>query len=181
MNLLFCAAPPDVHAFLTAEAYPAAFAPFPPIMPDMPNYTACTNDNERVTVKATHTINKNAWADIVTMNTTLPDIFLKALSLQVCASFQQRCLCKPNILFIDMFMWFVDHYGKTTAEDCKANCQRMADDWHPTHGFDTLVLRLFTSAAFAGCTNFTMANHDIINIGLCIIKRCGMYAKEYKA
>ncbi len=25
-----------------------------------------------------------------------------------------------------------------------------------------------------------MDNHDIINIGLCVIKRCGMYAKEYK-
>ncbi len=43
MNLLFCAAPPDVYAFLNAEAYPAAFAPFPPIVPDVPKYTACTN------------------------------------------------------------------------------------------------------------------------------------------
>jgi hypothetical protein len=58
MNLLFCAAPPEVYAFLTAEAYPAAFAPFPPIVPDVPNYTACTNNNERTTVKATHVINK---------------------------------------------------------------------------------------------------------------------------
>ncbi len=40
MNLLFCAAPCDVYAFLTAEAYPNAFAPFPPEVPNMPNYTA---------------------------------------------------------------------------------------------------------------------------------------------
>ncbi len=80
-----------------------------------------------------------------------------------------------------MFEWFVDHYGKTTAEDCEANRQRMAANWHPADGFNTLVLRLFTGAAFTGCTNFTMANCYIVNIGLCIIKQCGMYAKEYKA
>jgi hypothetical protein len=87
------------------------------------------NNNERTTVKATHTINKKTQVDIVTMNTALANVFLKALSLQVCTSFLQRRLCKPNIVFVDMFMWFVDHYGMTTAEDCKANHQRMAADW----------------------------------------------------
>ncbi len=82
MNLLFCAAPPDVYAFLTAEAYPAAFAPFLPMVPDVPDYTACTNNNEHTTVKATHAIDKKMRADIVTMNTALADVFLKALSLQ---------------------------------------------------------------------------------------------------
>jgi hypothetical protein len=80
-----------------------------------------------------------------------------------------------------MFVWFVDHYGKTMAEDPEANHKRMAANWHPTDGFDTLILRLFTDAAFAGCTNFTMANRNIIDISLCVIKRFGMYAEEYKA
>jgi hypothetical protein len=57
----------------------------------------------------------------------------------------------------------------------------MAADWHPAIDFDTLVLHLFTGTAFAGCTNFTMADHNIVNIGLCIIKWCGMNAKKYKA
>ena len=34
MNLLFCAAPRDVYTFLTTEAYPDAFAPFPPVVAD---------------------------------------------------------------------------------------------------------------------------------------------------
>jgi hypothetical protein len=67
------------------------------------------------------------------------------------------------------------------AEDCKANYQCMAADWHPANGFNTLVLRLFIGAAFAGCTNFTMANRNIVDIGLHVIKQCGMCAKEYKA
>jgi hypothetical protein len=180
-NLLFCAAPPDVYAFLTAEAYPAAFAPFPPIVLDVPNYTECTNDNECTTVKATHGIDKKMRADIVTMNTTLDNVFLKALSLQVHASFLQRRLCKPNIACVDMFVWFADHYGKTTAEDCKENCQRMVADWRPANSFNTLVLCLLASTAFAGCTNLTIADRDIVDIGLCIIKQCGMYAEEYKA
>jgi hypothetical protein len=56
----------------------------------------------------------------------------------------------------------------------------MEANWHPTNGFDTLVLCLFNSGVFAGCTNFTMADHDIVFIGLRVIKWCSMYAKEYK-
>jgi hypothetical protein len=127
-----------------------------------------------------HAINKKTRVDMVTMNTALANIFLKALSLQVCASFLQRRLRKLIIIFVNMFLWFVNHYGKTTAEDCKANRQHMAANWHPINGFNTLVLCLFTGAAFAGYTNFTMADRDIVNIGLHVIKQCGMYAKEYK-
>ncbi len=125
-----------------------------------------------------HTINKKTRADIVTMNTALAKVFLNALSSQVRTSFLQRRLCKPNIVFVDMFVWFVDHYGKTMAEDCQANQQCMAADWHPADAFDTLVLRLFTDVAFSGCTNFMMADQDIVDIGLRVIKRCSIYAKE---
>jgi hypothetical protein len=139
MNLLFYAAPPDMYAFLTAEAHPATVAPFPPIVLDVPNYRGCTNNNKHNTVKATHTIDKKAQTDNITMNTTLPKVFLEALSLQVRASFLQRRLCKPNIVFVDMFMWLVNHYGKTTAEGCKAKHHQMAAKWHPANGFDTLI------------------------------------------
>jgi hypothetical protein len=61
--------------------------------------------NKHATVKAMYTIDKKTLEDIVTMNTALADVFLKALLLLVHASFQQRCLCKPNIVFVDMFMW----------------------------------------------------------------------------
>jgi hypothetical protein len=45
MNLLFCAAPCNVYAFLTTEAYPSAFAPFLPTVPGMPDYIACIDNN----------------------------------------------------------------------------------------------------------------------------------------
>jgi hypothetical protein len=80
----------------------------------------------RAMVRATHTQDKKTQADIVTINTALADIFLEAMSTQVRTSFQQRHLCKPNIIFVDLFLWFVNQYGKTTAKDCEANWQRMA-------------------------------------------------------
>jgi hypothetical protein len=150
-------------------------------VPDVPDYTECTNNNDCATVKATHAIDKKMRVDIVTMNTALANVFLKALSLQVHASFLQRCLRKRIIVFVNIFVLFVNHYGKTTAEDHEVNRQCMAADWHPADGFDTLVLCLFTGVAFAGCTNFTMADRNIVNIGLHVIKWCGMYAEEYKA
>jgi hypothetical protein len=57
----------------------------------------------------------------------------------------------------------------------------MATDWHPADGFDTLVLRLFTGAAYASSAGYKMNDIDIVDIGLLLIKRCGMYAEEYKA
>jgi hypothetical protein len=181
MNLLVCAYPKEVYGFFTADAYPTNFAPFPPVVNKVPDYTQCTDDNNRATVRAKHALDKKTRANTVMMNAALTNIFLDALLLQVYTAFQQRHLRKPNIVFVDMFLQFVDHDGKTTAKDCKANQQRMASDWHPANSFNALVLRLFNGAVFAGYTNYTMANCDIVDISLCVIKQCGFYAKEYKA
>jgi hypothetical protein len=43
------------------------------------------------------------------------------------------------------------------------------------------VLRHFIGGYYAGCAGYPMVDCNIIDIGLCIIKQCGMYAKEYKA
>ncbi len=117
MNLLFCAAPCNVYAFLTTEVYPDAFVPFPPKVPNMPDYTACVSNNGRAMVHVMHARDKKTQADIVTMNIALANIFLEAMLSQVCVSFQQRRLCKPNIIFVNLFLWFVNQYGKMTAKD----------------------------------------------------------------
>jgi hypothetical protein len=180
MNLLFCAAPKDVYAFLTKKAYPTAFAPFPPMVLDVPNFSTCNDENKCTTARAMHALAKKTQADIITMNIALADIFLKCLSSQVRTSFQQQCLCKPNLIFIDMLLWFVNHYGKTTSEDREANCQCMAADWHPSNGFNHLVLRLFTGVAFASSAGYPMNDVNVVDIGLRVIKCCSMYTEEYK-
>jgi hypothetical protein len=56
----------------------------------------------------------------------------------------------------------------------------MASTWHPTKGFKPLATRLFISASYASDACYPMDDSDVIDIRLCIIKHCGMYAKEYK-
>jgi hypothetical protein len=92
MNLLFCAAPCDVYTFLPTEGYPNAFAPFPPKVLNVPDYTVCVDDNGRATVRAMHAQDKKTRADIVTMNTAFDDVFLEAMLSEVRTSFQQRHL-----------------------------------------------------------------------------------------
>jgi hypothetical protein len=128
MNLLFYRAPPDVYAFLTAEAYPAAFAPFLPIVLDVPNHTACTNDNKHATVKAMHVIDKKTWADIITMNMALANVLIKALSLQVRTSFLQWRLCKPNIVLLTCSCGLLT----TTERLRRRNVKQMDSKWRPT-------------------------------------------------
>ena len=87
-------------------------------------------------------------ADIITMNVALTDVFLDAILVGVRTAFQQWRLHKPNIVFVDMFKWFAQHYGTTMTKDRAANYQWMAADWHPGNGFDALALFLFTGAAY---------------------------------
>jgi hypothetical protein len=147
----------------------------------MPNFITCVNNNNHATVQAVHAHDKKTRADIVRMNTALANVFLEAMSSQVRAFFQQRCLHEPNIVFVDLFLWFVEQYGKMMAKDRKANCQCMAPDWHPANGFNALILCLFTSTAYASSAGFKMNDVNIVDIGLRIIKQCRMYSKEYKA
>jgi hypothetical protein len=109
MNLLFCACPRNIHGFFTADLYPTNFASFLPVVDEVPDYTGCVDENKRASKHAKHALDKKTRADIVTMNAALTDVFLDALSLQVCASFQQHRLCEPKIVFIDMCEWFIRH------------------------------------------------------------------------
>jgi hypothetical protein len=87
---------------------------------------------------------------------------------------------QPNTVFLHMFDWFIGKYGKTTTKDREENQQRMAADWHPSDCFELLAMRLFISASYASAARYPMEEHDIIDISLLVIKRCGMYSEEYK-
>jgi hypothetical protein len=166
---------------ITAEAYPnRRFAPLPPVINNVPDFTLCTNENKLATVKIHHAIDMKTRADIITMNAALTDVFLSLLSTSVRASYQQRRLQQPNIIFVELFDWFVAQYGTTTAKDRDANQQWMAADWHPADGFDALTLRLFTGAAYGDACRYPISDRDVIDIGICVIKQCGLYSEEYK-
>jgi hypothetical protein len=79
-----------------------------------------------------------------------------------------------------MFDWFITKYGQTTTKDRKANWQHMATTWYTSDSFKPLATGLFIGASYTSMTRYPMDDCDIIDIGLHIIKHCGMYAKEYK-
>jgi hypothetical protein len=146
MNILFCAASPGLYSFFTAEAYPASFFLFPPEVDTVLDFSTCTSDNERETLKATNARNQKTQADIITMNAALSDIFLANLPKAICETYKPICMKQPNTVFL--FDWFINKYGKTTTKDCKENQQKMAADWHPSNGFKPLATRLFVGASY---------------------------------
>jgi hypothetical protein len=115
------------------------------------------------------------------MNAALSDVFLANLPKAICETYKPIHMKQPNTVFLHMFNWFITKYGHTTTKDCKENWQRMAS-WHPSEGFEPLAMRLFIGASYsyASAACYPMDNCDVIDIGLHVIKRCGMYAKEYK-
>jgi hypothetical protein len=56
----------------------------------------------------------------------------------------------------------------------------MAATWHPSDGFKPLAMRLFFGASYASAARYPMDDYDVIDIGLRVIKLCGMYVEEYK-
>ncbi len=87
---------------------------------------------------------------------------------------------QSNTVFLRMFDWFIAKYTQTTTKDHKVNQQRIAAIWHPSKDFKSLATRLFIGVSYASTASYSMDNRNVIDIGLRVIKCCGMYTEEYK-
>jgi hypothetical protein len=123
MNMLFCAATPDLYAFFMKEAYPKEFFPFPKEVEEVPDFKNCTDNNQCETLKSTHALAKKTRVDIVTMNAALLDVFLANLPKSICDGYNPICMGSPNTVFLHMFDWFIKKYGIMTTEEREENPQ----------------------------------------------------------
>jgi hypothetical protein len=114
------------------------------------------------------------------MNDALSNAFLANLPKAIREMYKPTCMKQPNTIFLHMFVWFITKCGKTMTKDREENRQRMAADWYPSDGFEPLLTRLFIGASYASVACYPMDDRDVIDIGLRVIKRCGMYSEEYK-
>ncbi len=55
------------------------------------------------------------------MNAALSDIFLVNLPKAICETYELIRMKQPNTVFLHMFDWFINKYGKTMTKDCKEN------------------------------------------------------------
>jgi hypothetical protein len=178
MNMLFLAASPDLYSYFTNKTYPSSYFPFPKEVDDIPDFSACTSNNECESLKATHARIQKTQADIVTMNAALSNVFLANLPKGIRETYNPIHM-KHSKHCLSTHVQLV-HHKCTTTKDCKENWQSMAATWHPSKGFKPLATRLFISTSYASSACYPIDNRDVIDIGLRIIKHCGMYTKEYK-
>ncbi len=83
---------------------------------------------------------------------------------------RQQHIQNPNIIFVGLIDWLVARYGITMTEDSDASQRRMAADWHPSDGFDSLMLRLFMGAAYGDVHCYPISDRDVIDIGIRVIQ-----------
>ena len=181
MNLLYVAIDPTLYAhYAGGEAYPIADYPFPPEPTDVPDYTGATDANTRLNIKTTHAMAVKRRNDVINMNTALIDAFLDLIPVAFKQSYEQIRMENPNSVFREMFTWFVTKYGRTSAEDRASNRNAMALEWHPSQGFELLIARLFRGATFAALAKYPIPDDDIVDIGIRVLHRTGLFAEEYK-
>ncbi len=128
-----------------------------------------------------HAMAQKRRNDVINMNTALINAFLDLIPVAFKQSYEQIRMENPNLVFREMFAWFVTKYGHTSAEDRAANCNAMALDWHPSQGFELLVARLFCGATFANLAKYPIPDDNIVDIGIRVLHRTGLFAEEYKA
>ena len=119
--------------------------------------------------------------DVINMNTALIDALLDLIPVTFKQSYEQIHMENPNSMFRKMFSWFVTKYGRTSAEDHATNRSLMALEWHPSHGIELLVARLFRGATFANLAKYLIPDADIVDIGIRVLHCTGLFAEEYKA
>jgi hypothetical protein len=115
MNMLFLAASSDLYLYFTSETYPSSYLPFLTEVDDVPDFSACTSNNKRKSLKATHARDQKTQADIVTMNAALSDVFLANLPKAICETYKLIRMKQPNTVFLHMFDWFITKRGRTTT------------------------------------------------------------------
>jgi hypothetical protein len=103
MNMLFLAASPDLQPFFTNKTYPSSYFPFPKEVDDVPDFSACTSNNECKSLKATLARDQKTRVDIVTMNAALSNVFLANLPKVICETYKPICMKQLNTVFLHMF------------------------------------------------------------------------------
>ena len=142
---------------------------------------SAVDTNARAAIKTTHGMAQKRCNDVVNMNTALIDAFLDLIPVAFRQSYEQIRMENPNSVFCEMFSWFVTKYGRTSAEDRAANRNAMGLEWHPLQGFELLVACLFRGATFANLARYPIPDADIVDIGIRVLHRTGLFAEEYKA
>ncbi len=147
---------------------------------EVPNFSACNNDNDRATAKITHAILLKTRNNVVNMNAALIDTLLSLIPTAFKLLYEQEWMMNPNAVFRQCFNWFVTKYGRTSAKDRETNHTEMAADWHPSMGFEVLTSRLFRGVTFASLLGHPITDKDTVDIGVRVLNCTGLFAEEYK-
>jgi hypothetical protein len=135
MNLLYVAVDPNLYLRYSAgEVYPVGSYPFPTDVDEVPNFSACTTDNNRAGAKIMHAFLLKTHNNVVNMNAALIDTLLGLILSAFKILYEQERMMNPNAVFRQSFNWFVAKYGRTSADDRETNRTAMAADWHPSMG-----------------------------------------------
>ena len=139
-DLLYIMVDPSLYTHYSAgKAYPSTSYPFSRDGDEVPDFTACINNNELAIAKITHAILLKTCNDIVSMNVVLIDTLFSLIPMAFTLLYKQEWMMDLNAVVHQCFDWFVNIYGCTSTEDCKTNRMAMAANWQPLMRFEVIT------------------------------------------
>jgi hypothetical protein len=100
INLLYMTVGPSLYTYYSArEAYLHAMYPIPNNVDEVPNLTACTNDNKRTAAKISHTFQLKMQNNVINMNAALIKTLLSLILMAIKLLHKQEQMMNPNSVF----------------------------------------------------------------------------------
>ncbi len=175
-NLLFVCVPPEIFSNYDPNPYPEAPADPGPMPVFVAGEDVSTASNRRSLWEVMDMRHKN----VKTMNTALGDRFLSLIDEVYKTEFLEHRISNPEMAFRDMFAWFLERYGETDENDHEDNKKRMEADWNLQDGWHKLERQIEEGIMFTVFTGYAMPDYDIVDVGVRVIMRTGLFTQEYK-
>ncbi len=107
INLLSVVVDPSLYTHYSADkAYPSTNYPFPNDVDEVPDFTACNNNNKTRNCQKSALISPQNVQHIVNMNAVLINTLLSLIPMAFKLLYKQEWMMDPNADFRQCFHWF---------------------------------------------------------------------------
>ena len=117
--------------------------------------------------------------DTKNMNRALTNRFLSHLSAPILQAFQSFYTQNPNMVFGQVFQWFLERYGVSNETERHENCTCMEADWSFDEGVEILINQINMSLRYATYTQNAMGDRETADCAMRIVSRTIIFREAY--
>mmetsp|Transcript_14753 Transcript_14753/g.20914 ORF Transcript_14753/g.20914 Transcript_14753/m.20914 type:complete len:541 (+) Transcript_14753:121-1743(+) len=177
-GFLHLVCPAGYWSFFSNQQFPVNPTPIRP--PPVPIYDEAATDNERLTITREHEILQKEYDTAMALNTALINELCLCLGPTNAKMVRDELRTNPSLPIMEVLDNLATEHPDTD-EDRAQNFMRMNAPWNPSDGFNALKTQIEEAAMYASLSDHDIAEWQLVDAGLKLIKNTGLFAEEVKA